>query len=171
MAKKHALSHVTYSLVVMFVIMLVIMLNKDFVSRIFTSDPEDINYIHEVLDLIAAYLMLDAIHGVNTGIVRALGKQFAASVTTLVIFYAIGLPLALVFGFKLEMGIRGFWLGFTIALIFQDLLVTLIICRADWAINEKANKAHAQSMKLAMQNSFSHYDNEEYLLPDGEDGK
>ena len=42
MAKKHALSHVTYSLVVMFVIMLVIMLNKDFVSRIFTSDPEDI---------------------------------------------------------------------------------------------------------------------------------
>ena len=87
--------------------------------------------------------MLDAIHGVNTGIVRALGKQFAASVTTLVIFYAIGLPLALVLGFKLEMGIRGFWLGFTIALIFQDLLVTLIICRADWAINEKANKAHA----------------------------
>ena len=150
MAKKHALSHVSYSLVIMFIIMLIIMLNKDAVSRIFTADPEDIFYIHEVLDLIAAYLMLDAIHGVNTGIVRALGKQFAASMTTLVIYYAIGLPLALVLGFKLEMGLRGFWLGFTVALIFQNAIVTLIICRADWAVNEKREKAHAQSMKLAM---------------------
>ena len=92
----------------------------------------------------------------------------------------MGLPLALVFGFKLEMGIRGFWLGFTIALIFQDTLVTLIICRADWAINEKKEKAHAQSMKLAMQNSFTNYSNDdnddddfkqnEYLMYDGEGG-
>ena len=123
-------------------IMVTIKLNEDAVAGLFTADPEDIFYIHEVLDLISAYLMLDAIHGVNTGIVRALGKQFHASVATLVCYYAFGLPLALVLGFKLGMGVRGFWLGFTVALICQDILVTLVILRSKWAVDPKAEAAH-----------------------------
>ena len=101
-------------------------------SRIFTEDEEDIFYINEVLDLISAYLVLDAVHGVNTGIVRALGKQFPASIATLCCYYALGLPLALTFGFKMDQGVRGFWLGFTIALALQNLIVTSIIVCTNW---------------------------------------
>ena len=74
MAKKHASTHVAFAVLVMFVIMICIMFNKDTVAGLFTSDEDDIYYIKSVLDIISVYLMLDAVHGVNTGIVRAVGK-------------------------------------------------------------------------------------------------
>ena len=74
MAQRHAWTHLAFAVAVMFVIMLGIMLNQDAVSGLFTTDETDIYYINEVMDIIAIYLMLDAVHGVNTGIVRALGK-------------------------------------------------------------------------------------------------
>ena len=40
------------------------------------------------------------------------------------------------------MDVRGFWLGFIFALTCQDIIVGLIICRADWSPNDgtKANE-------------------------------
>lgn len=137
-AKKHAITSVLFSVIVMTVIMVCIKIKEDAVASLFTQDPTDIMYIKEVLDLIAAYIILDAIHGVNTGLVRGLGKQFKASVATLCCYYAVGMPLALILGFKMDMGVRGFWLAFTIAISLQDIIVTAIIVFTDWYAVAKA---------------------------------
>ncbi len=139
MAKKHAITHLIYAVLIMTIIMVIIKANENFVSSIFTQDEEDIYYIKEVLDLISAYIVLDAVHGVNTGIVRALHKQFVASIATLCCYYIFGMPLALLLGFKLDMGVKGFWLGFTFALILQDIIVSLIILCADWNVQDPKN--------------------------------
>lgn len=118
----------------------------------FTQDEEDIYFIKEVLTIMSAYLVLDAWHGVNTGIVRALGKQFHASVATLCCYYGFGLPLALVLGFKVEMGLVGFWLGFTIALTMQNIIVSLIIFCANWEIGTKAQEELEAKLKSVSQN-------------------
>ena len=116
LAKKHAIMHVVYAVAIMTLIMIIIKFNEDWVAGLFTDHPMDVHYIHQVLDIISIYLVLDAVHGVNTGIVRALGKQMRASIATLSCYYIFGMPLALVLGFKLDMGLVGFWLGFTCAL-------------------------------------------------------
>lgn len=140
----------TFAVILMSIIMVLITIYDDFVAGLFTTDPEDMLYIHEVLDLISAYLVLDAVHGVNTGIVRALGKQFKASVATLCCYYILGMPLALVLGFKLEMGVRGFWLGFTCALLLQDIIVTLIIVCTDWD-SVRADKEISEESKQLLE--------------------
>ena len=155
MAKKHAISHVTYAVIVVAVIMLTIKFNEKAVASIFTSDPKDTFYILEVLDLISAYIMFDAIHGVNTGIVRALGKQLLASIVTIICIYAIGLPLALVLGFKMEMGVKGFWLGFTVAIICQDIFVTMVIVCSSWAVDQKTVPTNEQSYEKGIQTATS----------------
>ena len=155
MAKKHAISHVTYAVLVVAIIVVAIKFNEDAVAGIFTSDPKDIVYIHEVLDLISAYIMFDAIHGVNSGIVRALGKQFLASVVTIICIYALGLPLALVFGFKMEMGVRGFWLGFTVAIICQDIFVTIVIVCSNWAVDQKTEPIDEKNIEKGVQTTPS----------------
>ena len=43
------------------------------------------------------------------------------------------MPLALVLGFTLGMGVRGFWLGFTCALLLQDIIVSLIVVCTNWS--------------------------------------
>ena len=116
-------------------------------ANLFTDDATDIFYINGVLDIIAIYLILDSVHGVNTGIVRAVGKQLRASIATLCCYYIFGMPLAIIMGFKLEMGLTGFWLGFTAALILQNILVSLIIVFADWNIGSKMLDEFEQTMK------------------------
>lgn len=59
-------------------------------------------YINEVFGYIEIYILLAAISGVNGGIVRALGKQPTVSVITLICYYCIGMPIALILGFKLD---------------------------------------------------------------------
>jgi Na+-driven multidrug efflux pump len=65
--------------------------------------------------------------------VRALGRQFSASIFTLICYYTFGLPMALVFGFKMDMGVKGFWLGFLLALICLDIFVGYLVIWADWS--------------------------------------
>ena len=69
-----------------------------------------------MIPVLCVYLIFDAVHGVNTGIVRGVGKQTAASVATLICYYGFGMPLALLLGFKKDLGLVGFWAGFTVAL-------------------------------------------------------
>jgi len=140
MAKRHAVTHVVFAVLAMTGIMVAIRLNQTSVARLFTDDDEDVKYILEVLNIISVYLVLDAIHGVNTGLVRALGKQLRASVATLCCYYGLGMPLALVLGFKKDMGVQGFWIGFTVALTLQDVIVSLIIVCADWKLGSKDSK-------------------------------
>lgn len=49
MAKKHAWTHMGFAVLIMSIIMVFIRVYDDAVARIFTSDPEDILYIHSVL--------------------------------------------------------------------------------------------------------------------------
>lgn len=45
MAKKHALTHMIYAVLVMTIIMVIIRCNQDFVASIFTKDQQDVIYI------------------------------------------------------------------------------------------------------------------------------
>ena len=137
LAKKHAITHVLFAVLLTTIIMIAIKLNEDTVAGLFTSDAQDIVYIKDVLNVISIYLILDAVHGVNTGIVRGVGKQFSASIAAICCYYIFGMPLALILGFKADMGLTGFWLGFTVAISMQDIVVTLIIVFADWNIGTK----------------------------------
>ena len=42
------------------------------------------------------------------------------------------MPLALVLAFKFNMNVMGFWLGFSVALLIKEIIVTLIIVCTDW---------------------------------------
>lgn len=52
------------------------------------------------------------------------------------------MPLALTFAFKLEMGVKGLWLGFSIACILLDLGFWAIISCPSW--HKIANKMKAK---------------------------
>ena len=154
LAKKHAVTHITFAVFVMLIIMSCLRIWDDGVAALFTEQELDQAYIKEVMNVLSVYLILDAVHGVNSGIVRALGKQFIASVATILCYYLVGMTLALVLGFKFEMGLVGFWLGFMIAMFLLDVVVTVIIITADWEIGSK----HGDSaLRLTRRNSASSY--------------
>ena len=63
---------------------------------------------------------------------KALSLQKYASVAALIALYGIGLPLALHWGFTKELGVKGFWLGYFVALVIQDFTIAGFVVTADW---------------------------------------
>jgi len=98
----------------------------------FTKDAATVALIANTLPILSIFVVLDAVHGVNAGNVRALGRQKVVSVSTLLCYYAMGLPLALIFGFQMEMNIFGFWLGYILAMTLLDIIVSYLVATADW---------------------------------------
>jgi hypothetical protein len=75
------------------------------------------------------------------------------------------MPLALVLGFKLEMGLVGFWVGFMIAMFLLDVVVTYIIVTADWEIGLKQSEEQpTMTNRLTRQNSLVSCGSENSLL-------
>ena len=91
-----------------------------------------IDIIKETMWVLIIYIWFDTIHGVQSGIIRGLGRQSYGSIYTLVCYYIIGMPLALVLAFNGGLGIQGLWLGFSIACIILDFGFALIISCPNW---------------------------------------
>lgn len=53
----------------------------------------------------------------------------------------MGLPLALVFGFELEMNLYGFWLGYLLAMVLLNIIVSYLVISADWVAKFKGGIA------------------------------
>lgn len=51
------------------------------------------------------------------GTIRGLGRQSLGAACTLGCYYLVAIPLSLLFAFKMEMGIRGLWIAFTVGTI------------------------------------------------------
>jgi multidrug resistance protein, MATE family len=132
-AQRYAICCVGLAVGLVANIMIVFNVKPDLVGSVFTKDQVVIDKVTETIPMLSAYLMFDAVHGAQSGNVRALGRQFAASMFTLICYYSFGLPMALIFGFKMEMGVKGFWLGFLLALICLDLCVGYLVIWADWS--------------------------------------
>lgn len=49
----------------------------------------------------------------------------------------MGLPLALIFGFQMKMGLFGFWLGYILAMALLDVIVSYLVVTAEWVAKFK----------------------------------
>ena len=59
----------------------------------------------------AVFQVFDGIQGVGAGVLRGAGETRFTFFANMVGHYAIGLPLSLVLGFGLKLGIVGIWWG------------------------------------------------------------
>ena len=91
--------------------------------------------------MLLIYIWFDTIHGVQSGIIRGLGRQSYGSVYTLICYYVLGMPLALILCFTNKMGIAGLWLGFSIACVILDIGFAMIISCPNWAEISKKIRA------------------------------
>ncbi|PKU75909.1 protein DETOXIFICATION 19 [Dendrobium catenatum] len=99
----------------------------------FSSNPEIVRKFAYMTPFLAASIVLDSAQGILSGVSRGCGLQHKAAWTNLVTFYIIGLPLVLLFGFKLGLYDKGLWLGLICGLFCQACTLLVIINRINWS--------------------------------------
>ncbi|OQR85021.1 Multidrug/Oligosaccharidyl-lipid/Polysaccharide (MOP) Flippase Superfamily [Achlya hypogyna] len=99
---------------------------------LFISDPQVIELTAYILLFTLPGHILDGMNAVSQGIFRATGEQSMATVVNAAAFYLVGIPLAAVFGFYLDWGVEGLWVGFTHGSLTAFVLYMIVLCRVDW---------------------------------------
>ncbi|KIY45098.1 MATE efflux family protein [Fistulina hepatica ATCC 64428] len=101
-------------------------------GRLFNDDPEVLALVASVLPLVALFQVFDGLGGVTGGIFRAKGQQITGAALNMSAYYVFGIPLGCIMAFPMHMGIRGLWVGLTLALVYCALIGTVLCLRTDW---------------------------------------
>lgn len=105
---------------------------RSYIPMLFSSDPEVIDIVAEVLPLCAAFQLFDALAANCNGILRGLGRQEIGGYIQLFCYYVIAMPISMGTTFTWNWGVMGLWTGVAIALLLVSATEALFISRISW---------------------------------------
>ncbi|KAJ5783231.1 Multi antimicrobial extrusion protein [Penicillium paradoxum] len=105
---------------------------RSYVPRLFSSDPEVVEIVAQVLPICAAFQLFDALAANCNGILRGLGRQEVGGYIQLFCYYVVALPLSIGTAFGLNWGVMGLWTGVAPGLCLVSLIEAIFISRANW---------------------------------------
>ncbi|KAE8652469.1 hypothetical protein Csa_014070 [Cucumis sativus] len=105
----------------------------------YSNEQEVVEYVANVVPLIAVSSFLDGLQCVLSGIARGCGWQKIGAYVNLGSYYLVGIPSAVLLAFVFHVGGKGLWLGIICALAVQTLSLAIITIRTNW--DQEAKKA------------------------------
>ncbi|XP_044482831.1 protein DETOXIFICATION 19-like isoform X2 [Mangifera indica] len=101
-------------------------------ASFFSDSSEIIKQFASLTPLLAISIMFDSVQGVLSGVARGCGWQHLAVWANLATFYFIGMPIAVLLGFKLKLHASGLWIGLICGLSSQASSLLLISMCRNW---------------------------------------
>ncbi|XP_050376052.1 protein DETOXIFICATION 16-like [Argentina anserina] len=120
---------------------LVLILIRNFWGYAYSNETEVVDYLATMMPILATSNFLDGLQCVLSGTARGCGWQKIGAYVNLGSYYLVGIPLAVLMAFVLQIGGKGLWLGIICALIVQVLSLLTITIRTNW---EKEAKQAAE---------------------------
>ncbi|KAI9723922.1 MAG: hypothetical protein M1812_000640 [Candelaria pacifica] len=102
------------------------------IPQLFTSDDDVIVLVAEVIPVLAAFQLVDALAASCNGILRGLGRQGIGGWVCLLCYYAIAMPISMGAGFGLGWKLQGLWTGPAVGLGMVAAIEGWFICRISW---------------------------------------
>ncbi|KAK5947493.1 hypothetical protein PMZ80_001643 [Knufia obscura] len=128
-------TRVTFTAAVLIGIMNLTLLSalKEHLPRLFTSNPEVIQIVSDILPLCAAFQLFDALAANCNGILRGLGEQEFGGYVQLFCYYVIALPISFGTAFGLGWELWGLWTGVAIGMGIVTAIEFIYLYRfLDW---------------------------------------
>ena len=140
-------TRVTFSAAIVVGIFNVILLStlKDYIPHLFTSDPEVVRIVSEILPLCAAFQLFDALAAAGNGILRGLGRQEFGGYVQLFCYYAFAMPISFGTAFGAGWGLWGLWTGVALALGLVAAVEFIYLARTDWERSVEEARARNES--------------------------
>ncbi|KIW81899.1 hypothetical protein Z517_04925 [Fonsecaea pedrosoi CBS 271.37] len=140
-------TRVTFSAAIVVGILNVTLLSalKDYIPHLFTSDPEVVRIVSEILPLCAAFQLFDALAANCNGVLRGLGRQEFGGYVQLFCYYAFAMPISFGTAFGAGWGLWGLWTGVALALGLVAVIEFVYLARTDW--QRSVEEARARNLE------------------------
>lgn len=122
---------------------LFLVLGRHKISALFSNDPGVVSLASQLLPFIGINQLYDVFNVLAAGCLRAQGRQRIGGYLNIVAYYAFGLPLAMVMGFRWHMEVKGFWIGLGVGILILAISELYCLYRSNWdSIIRQSQKLH-----------------------------
>ncbi|OVA15932.1 Multi antimicrobial extrusion protein [Macleaya cordata] len=111
----------------------------------FTNSRDVADIVSDLAVIFSFTLLLNSVQPVLTGVAVGAGWQWLVAYVNVGCYYIVGLPLGFLLGSKLNMGVKGVWIGMVSGMGLQTLILTGITLGTNW--NKEAMMAKSRITK------------------------
>ncbi|XP_048428013.1 protein DETOXIFICATION 29-like isoform X2 [Pyrus x bretschneideri] len=127
------------------ILSLILIITRDKYPALFSSDSEVKALVKQLTPLLATCIVINNVQPVLSGVAIGAGWQAAVAYVNIACYYVIGVPLGLIFGYKLDWGVKGIWIGMLLGTILQTCVLFIMVYKTNW--NKEASKAEDRIKK------------------------
>ncbi|OAY32527.1 hypothetical protein MANES_13G025200v8 [Manihot esculenta] len=118
---------------------LILILTTNQYPSLFSSDSQVRDLVIDLTPLLALCIVTNNVQPVLSGVAIGAGWQAIVAYVNIGCYYVFGIPMGLILGYKLDMGVIGIWYGMLSGIAVQTLALFLMIYRTNW--NKEASIA------------------------------
>ena len=140
---------------------------KDYIPRIFTSDPTVTNAINVHIYVMAASIFCDTLHCYLAGILVGSGWQHVGAVFNVLWYWIVGAPLGISLTLAVQLGALGYWIGQASAAFLLVCSYIVVVAAINWKkqseVAQKMAVLHQEENKQESKSSSSYSKDAETL--------
>ncbi|KAH8500009.1 hypothetical protein H0E87_015302 [Populus deltoides] len=140
------------SLMIGLVIALILVLARNLYPDLFTNDAGVKELVKELTPLLAVCIIINNVQPVLSGVAIGAGWQAAVAYVNIGCYYICGIPLGLILGYWLQMGVQGIWIGMLTGTAVQTAVLFWMIGKTNW--NTEASAAEERIRKWGGEDDF-----------------
>ncbi|PIN17377.1 putative membrane protein, predicted efflux pump [Handroanthus impetiginosus] len=106
---------------------------------IFSENSEVISVVYQLTPLLAFCIVVNNVQPALSGVAIGAGWQTLVAYVNIACYYILGVPLGLLMGYALNMGVQGIWIGMIIGTVVQTVCLFWVVYKTNW--NKEASVA------------------------------
>ncbi|PKA61780.1 MATE efflux family protein 9 [Apostasia shenzhenica] len=101
-------------------------------GRAYSSEAQVVDFVAAMMPWVAFSHLIDGFQCTLLGTVRGCGRQKIGAFVCLGSYYFIGIPMSILLGLVLHVGVKGLWIGNICAIFVQDLMLLFVTILTNW---------------------------------------
>ncbi|KAJ8645865.1 hypothetical protein MRB53_007613 [Persea americana] len=127
------------------ILSVILLITRKQYPSLFTSSEDVKKLVYELTPLLATSITINNVQPVLSGVAIGAGWQAVVAYVNIACYYIFGIPLGLILGYKVNLGVKGIWYGMLSGTVLQTLVLFWMTYRTNW--NTEASKAEDRIRK------------------------
>ncbi|KAK7307244.1 hypothetical protein VNO77_40130 [Canavalia gladiata] len=120
------------SILIGLLLALVLIISRDQYPSLFSNDTEVKELVKELTPLLCICIVINNVQPVLSGVAIGAGWQAIVAYVNIACYYLFGIPMGLILGYKVNLGVKGIWCGMMSGTILQTCVLFVMVYKTNW---------------------------------------
>ncbi|XP_055810366.1 protein DETOXIFICATION 31-like isoform X2 [Solanum dulcamara] len=116
---------------------IVLLFCRNWYPLLFSNNEQVQHVVYELTPILAATIVVSSLQPTLSGVAIGAGWQAYVAYVNIACYYLFGIPIGLIFGFLLDIGVKGIWYGMLAGTTVQTGVLIMMILRTNWKKEDK----------------------------------